>query len=188
MAAKKAALGLWLPLALLGVWELLTTLRVLDPLFFPAPSTLTTTAGQMLRHGDLIDQVRSTLGRMLIGFLAGSAAGLVCGLLMGGISAIGRSLEPLISAVYATPNLTLLPMLMLFFGVGDTAGLILIATGCFLLVTVHALDAVRRVNHHYIEMAANYGADRLAIFRRVYFPACLPGIATGIRRARGRAW
>lgn len=184
---KRTGLALWLPLALVGLWQFLTSIRWLDPLFFPAPSTLISSAWQMLRQGELVDQTRYTLVRMFIGFLAGSSAGLLCGLVMGSISSVERSLEPLISAIYSTPNLTLLPMLMMFFGVGDTAGIVLIATGCFILVAVHALDAVRRVNHTYVELAANYGANRAAILRRVYFPACLPGIFTGMRLAVGRA-
>lgn len=187
MQVKRAGLALWLPAAILVLWQGLTSAGLLDALFFPAPSTLFTAAAQMLRHGDLIEQADHTLGNTFIGFLAGSSAGLLCGLLMGGISTIGHSLEPLVSAVYSTPNLTLLPMLMMFFGVGETPGILLVATGCFILVALHALDAVHRVNHCYLELAANYGASRLAIFRKVYAPACLPGIFTGLRLALGRA-
>jgi ABC-type nitrate/sulfonate/bicarbonate transport system permease component len=187
MPLKRAGLALWLPVAIVVVWQVLTSVGLLDALFFPAPSTLVSAAAKMLRHGDLIEQTNHTLGHTFIGFLAGSSAGLLCGLLMGGISAIEHSLEPLVSAVYATPNLTLLPLLMMFFGVGETPGIILIAIGCFILVAVHALDAVHRVNHCYVDLAANYGAARRAIFRKVYVPACLPGIFTGLRLALGRA-
>jgi ABC-type nitrate/sulfonate/bicarbonate transport system permease component len=184
---KRAGLALWLPVALVVIWQILTSVQWLDPLFFPAPSTLVSVAWQMLRQGELTEQTLHTLGRMFIGFTAGSSAGLLCGLVMGSIPSVEASLEPLISAIYSTPNLTLLPLLMVFFGVGNTAGIILIATGCFILVATHALDAVRRVNHAYVEVAANYGANRVAILRKVYIPACLPGIFTGMRLAVGRA-
>jgi NitT/TauT family transport system permease protein len=184
---RRAGLALWLPAALLAAWQILTSARWLDPLFFPAPSTILSAGWQMLQQGELAEQTFHTLVRMFIGFTAGSSAGLLCGLAMGSFSSIEGSFEPLISAVYSTPNLTLLPLLIMFFGVGDAAGIILVATGCFILVAIHALDAVRRVNRTYVELATNYGANRLAILRKVYIPACLPGIFTGVRLALGRA-
>lgn len=187
MSMQRAGLALWLPVTLVAIWQILTSVGWLDPLFFPAPSTLLSAAWQMLRQGELTKQTFHTLVRMFIGFAAGSSAGLLCGLVMGSISSVEASLEPMIAAIYSTPNLTLLPLLMMFFGVGDAAGIILVATGCFILVAMHALDAVRRVNHAYVELAANYGANRMAILRKVYIPACLPGIFTGMRLAVGRA-
>ncbi len=187
MALRKIALALWLPAAIMAIWQISASAGWLDPLFFPAPLTLLGTATAMAKDGDLLLQTRYTLGHVFIGFLPGSAAGIACGLLMGAIPALEDSFEPAISAIYSTPNLTLLPMLMMFFGVSDTAGIILIATGCFLLLAVHALHAVRGVERCYVEMAMNYGANRLDVIRKVYFPACLPGVFTGLRLALGRA-
>jgi ABC-type nitrate/sulfonate/bicarbonate transport system permease component len=78
-------------------------------------------------------------------------------------------------------------MLMLFMGVGETARVFLIAIGCFVLMAMHGLDALRNVNHRYVELAANYGANRMNIIRQVYLPASLPQIFTGFRIALGRA-
>jgi ABC-type nitrate/sulfonate/bicarbonate transport system permease component len=94
--------------------------------------------------------------------------------------------EPLVSALYSTPKLTLLPMLMLFFGVGDASRVFLIAASCFVLIAVHALDAVQSVDPVHVQVARNYGANRLAVFRKVYVPASLPMIFTGLRVALGR--
>lgn len=187
MGVRKIGFALWLPAVIVLAWQILAFFKLLDPLFFPAPSTLLAATAQMLRHGDLIEQTDHTLGHMFIGFVAGSSIGMLCGLLMGGISAIEHLFEPWVAAVYSTPTLSLLPLLMIFFGVGETPGIILIGTGCFILVSVHALDALHRVNQRYVEMAANYGATRMAIFRKVYVRACLPGIFTGLRLALGRA-
>jgi len=187
MNVKRLALGLWLPLALLVSWQVLASAGILDALFFPPPSALLIAAGRMIASGELGGQIRVTLVRMLTGFLAGSLAGLLCGLLMGAVTAVRHSLEPLISALYSTPKLTLLPMLMLFLGVGDSARILLIAIGCFVLTAVHGLDAVRSINFTYVELAINYGAGPLAVFRKVYLPACLPQVFTGLRLSLGRA-
>jgi ABC-type nitrate/sulfonate/bicarbonate transport system permease component len=145
------------------------------------------TIGEMLDDGELWRHLQATVGRMFRGFAIGSLAGLSCGLLMGAVAFIRRSLDPLISALWASPKLTLLPMLMIIFGVEDAPRIILIAAGCFIVVALHTLDAVRMVDPSYVELAANYGAGRAAILRRVYLPAVMPAVFTANRLALGRA-
>jgi ABC-type nitrate/sulfonate/bicarbonate transport system permease component len=106
---------------------------------------------------------------------------------MGAFPLVRRSVEPLVSGLYNVPNLTLLPMLMLLAGIGETPRLILIGTAAFLQVVMHTLDAVRSISPHYSEMAAHYGAGRWLLFRRVYLPASTPQIFTGLRLGMGRA-
>jgi ABC-type nitrate/sulfonate/bicarbonate transport system permease component len=171
---------------LLGLWEALARTQVLDPLFFPPPSVLAVTTVEMLRDGSLALHLAATLRRLVSGFLIGSLTGLPCGLLMGGSARLRQMLEPLVSALYSTPKLTLLPMLMLFFGVGEASRIFLIAASCFVLLAMHALDAVRSVDPVHVQVARNYGAERLDLVRRVYFPASLPMIFTGFRIALGR--
>lgn len=184
-------LGKWiLPAApvvtLLALWQALAHARVLDPLFFPPPSVLATTAVEMIGDGSLARHLAATLRRLAAGFLLGSMAGLSCGLLMGGSMRLRQMFEPLVSALYSTPKLTLLPMLMLFFGVGEASRVFLIAVSCFVLIAVHALDAVRGVDPAHVEVARNYGARRWDVLRKVYVPASLPMIFTGLRLALGR--
>lgn len=173
--------------AALLAWEFSAHRGWLDPLFFPAPSYLFVAAGKMILEGEFLGQVWLTLYRTLVGFTLGSVAGLICGLLMGGFSGVRRALEPLVSAIYTTPKVSLLPILMLFFGIGETPKLILASVGCFIIVALQVLDAVRRVKPGYVEMASNYGASRLEIFRRVYLPASMPHLFTGLRLALGWA-
>jgi ABC-type nitrate/sulfonate/bicarbonate transport system permease component len=176
-----------LPAALVALWEGLVHFHVLNALLFPPPSRLLTAAIVMTESGELPRNLFATLVRGTIGFVTGSAAGLLCGLLMGASRVFRVSLEPLVSALYSSPKLTLLPMLMLLVGVGEPAGIILIAASCFTMTSIHCLDAVRNLNRAYVDLAANYGASRGAILRRVYLPGCLPEILTGLRLAVGRA-
>ncbi|MCC7175211.1 MAG: ABC transporter permease [Bryobacterales bacterium] len=179
----------WLlpPAVFLAGWQALAARGALNPLFFPAPSVLAGACVEMLKSGELGAQVGATLLRMLLGSVLGAVAGLACGLSMGAVGAIRRSLEPFISALNSTPKLVLLPMLMLFTGVGETARIVPVALTSFVILAMHALDAVRGVNQAYVELARNYGAGRSALVRRVYLPASLPGIFTGLRLAVGRS-
>jgi ABC-type nitrate/sulfonate/bicarbonate transport system permease component len=184
---KRAVLAIWLPMGVLILWQVLASHGVVNALFFPAPSVLLFSGLQMLRSGELGVQVGATLSRMLLGSAIGVLGGLMCGLVMGAVGSVQRSLEPIVSALNSTPKLALLPMLMLFTGVGETARLVPIALTGFVVVSMHALDAVRGVNQAYVELARNYGADRSTLLRRVYLPASLPQIFTGLRLALGRS-
>ncbi|MBN1566318.1 MAG: ABC transporter permease [Acidobacteria bacterium] len=184
---KRVLTGLWLPVLLLAAWEAGSRLGLLNHLIFPPPSALFHAAQDMIARGELQKHLTATLTRIFLGFLIGSFSGLGCGVIMGIVPWIRRSIEPIISGAYATPKLSLLPMIMLFMGVGEPARVFLIAVGCFVLMAMQGLDALRNVNKRYVEMALNYGASRTMIIRKVYLPASLPQMFTGFRIALGRA-
>ena len=184
---RNFALALWLPLGVVALWQALASHGVLNALFFPPPSEVLSAGLGMLASGELGQQVGATLSRMFTGATIGAFCGLACGLAMGASEPVRRSLEPLVSALNSTPKLALLPMLMLIAGVGETSRIVPVALTCFIVLAMHGLDAVRGVNLAYVEMAHNYGAGPGAMLRRVYLPASLPQIFTGLRLALGRA-
>lgn len=187
LKTRNTAFAIWLPLVLILSWEGLVAAGILDALFFPPPSALVQVVAEMIRDGELPRHLQATLSRMFQGFAVGTIAGLGCGLLMGAIPFVRRSLDPLVSALWASPKLTLLPMLIIIFGVGSAPRIILVALGCFIVVALHAVDAVRSVDPAYVELAKNYGADRVAVLHKVYLPAVLPAVFTATRLALGRA-
>jgi NitT/TauT family transport system permease protein len=187
MKGKATLLAVWLPVALLALWQLAVGARLLDPVFFPSPTSVFLAACRMTASGELWKHLSATLSRMGAGLLVGAIPGALMGLLMGSVGWIRRSAEPLVSALNSSPKLVLLPLLMLFFGVGETARVTLVAAGCFLTMTIQTMDAVAGVNRAFVEMAVNYGADRATLWRKVYWPAALPQVFTGVRLSVGRA-
>jgi NitT/TauT family transport system permease protein len=184
---KKLAFGAWLPVAVIIAWQWLSARGALDPLFFPPPSALLEAGEKMVASGELAQHIRATMARALGGFTIGAVAGLSLGLLMGASTRMRLSMEPMLSALYAAPKLSLFPMMMLLLGVGDAAKIALIALSTFILVAFHAVDAVLNINTAYVELAENYGAGKADLLRCVYLPACLPQVFTGLRLALGRA-
>lgn len=184
---RNIVLALWLPVSVIALWEVLASQRAVNMLFFPPPSEVLSAAWGMMKSGEFGAQLGATLWRMLTGAVIGTLAGLACGLGMGAFDPVRRSLEPVVSALNSTPKLALLPMLMLFTGVSETARIVPIALTCFITLAIHGLDAVRGLNQAYVELARNYGAGRRAMLRRVYLPASMPQIFTGLRVALGRA-
>lgn len=175
------------PLSITTLWEVLARFDILNRLLFPPPSQLIVMAIQMTRSGELPHHLMASMFRMTAGLATGGFAGMLCGLLMGSSRSVRISLEPGVSALYALPKVTLLPMLMMLVGIGEPAGIVVIAASCFTMMCIHSLDAVRNLNPAYVEIAVNHGASRMAVLRRVYLPGCLPQILTGLRLAVGRA-
>ncbi|MFY9727091.1 MAG: ABC transporter permease [Bryobacteraceae bacterium] len=177
----------WLLALLLVCWQILAARRILDPLFFPPPSKVGAALWAMLLSGELGREVGITLARAGTGLLAGVVGGALVSILLCLSARLRTAAQPLVSALYSTPRLTMLPMVMLIFGVNETSRLALVALSTGLVMVIQISDAVRGVNRHYVDLAANYGASRAVIVRKVYFPACLPQIFTALRLCTGRA-
>ena len=186
-AAVSVARAAWLAVLILAVWETLSRLRLLDPLFFPPPSALVATLASLVWSGEAGHQVALTLLRTSAGFAAGVLAGALASAILSLSAVLRRASEPIMAALYSTPRLTLLPMVMLLIGVNDVSRIFLVAMGTALLMMIQIADAVRNVNRDYVDMAVNYGASKPMVIRKVYLLACLPQIFTGLRLAFSRA-
>jgi len=177
----------WLVVLLLVCWEALSRFHLLDPLFFPPPSALFVTLGSLTISGEAGRQVARTLERTATGFGVGAAFGVAASAVLALSVTLRRAFQPLVSALYSTPRLTLLPMVMLLLGVNDISRILLVAFGTALMMIIQIADAIRAINKDYLDMATNYGAGSAMVILKVYLPACLPQIFTALRLAFGRA-
>ena len=182
-----AAMRLWLPVLFIAAWQVLVQIGILNSVLFPAPLTLLRSAGTMLSTGELPRHFRISLIRLASGLAIGAALGSFYGLAMGASLRVRQSLEGPLSALYSTPKLALLPVVMLLVGVGEWAGILLIASTSFTMMAVHCLDAVRNLDRGYVDLARNYGAGNKELFFKVYLPGCMPQIFTGFRLSAGQA-
>jgi len=181
------ARGGWLIIAILVAWEICSRTRLVDPLFFPAPTTLVATFATLTLNGTIGHQVAITLQRTAVGFAVGVICGAAASAFLSLSATLRRASEPLIAGLYSTPRLTLLPMVMLLFGVNNFARIVLVALGTALLMMIQTSDAIRAVNRDYVDLAMNYGAGRWMVIRKVYLPSCLPQIFTALRLSFSRA-
>lgn len=177
----------WLPALLLACWQILAARRILDPLFFPTPAMVGETLWAMLANGELGREAGVTLARAGAGLLTGVVGGGLVSALLSVSPWLRAAVQPLVSALYFTPRLTMLPMVMLVFGVNEASRVALVALSVGLVMVIQVSDAVRGVSRDYVDLAANYGASRAVIVRKVYLPACLPQIFTALRLSIGRA-
>jgi sulfonate transport system permease protein len=177
-----------LPAALIAAWQAAASAHMLSSRILPAPwdviraSIALTLSGQLWRH------VRTSTGRALSGFALGGGLGLVLGLATGSFRMAEILLDTTLQMVRNIPPLALIPMVILWFGIEETAKLFLVSLGVFFPIYVNTLHGVRSVDPHLLEMARAYGMKPNAVFRRVVLPGALPSILVGLRYGLGIMW
>lgn len=120
------------PLLLLLVWEGLVQLKLLDYRFFPPPSTIFVIFGRMVMTGELWGHLSISLWRVLAGFAVGALPAVTLGLLMGWFRGLHAFFDPLIAAIYPVPKIALLPLFLIWFGLGETTKIVTVAVAVFL--------------------------------------------------------
>ncbi len=185
--AVELALTLAAPLLVLGIWEALARGGRLDPIFWPAPSTLWDTFVELVAEDDLLGDVRISLLRILGGFLLGAIPGVALGLAMGLFWPVRVFFMPLAAAIYAVPKIAVLPLVIIAFGIGELSKLVIVAISIFFLVVLNTMGGVLAIDPSFRDVARNLGASRLELFWTVALPGALPAIFTGLRLALGFA-
>jgi NitT/TauT family transport system permease protein len=188
---KQLKLG-WgiLPIALfLAIWEIVARLNLFPgQLFFPPFSVVVQEFYHLAANGVLGDNFLSSLLRVLIGFCAGSIAGIAVGIVMGWKDKINRALHPIISLFFPIPALGWLPLLMLWIGINEMLPITIIFICSFFPVLYNTVTGIRNVDKEYIQVARTLGASDIRILATVVMPLALPNIFTGLRLEAGMAW
>lgn len=173
------------PLGLLLLWEIAARGGLVDVRFFPAPSAILGTLVELTRSGVLATNLGASLTRLLWGFLVGGIPALLLGVVMGLYKPLRLVCEPLISATYPIPKSSILPLILLIFGLGETSKVVMVAIGVFYPVAINATAGVLEINKIYLDVGKNYRASRWNTFRTIALPGALPFIMTGIKLGVG---
>jgi ABC-type nitrate/sulfonate/bicarbonate transport system permease component len=170
----------------LVTWQVVSTWLV-NPYMIPPPTVVFETAVPMFASGEILGSVGISLVRVLVGFFAGSAVGIVLGILMGRLEIVNRLLDPIIELMrYLSPT-AMIPIAVIWFGIGETSKYFLIFWGCFVFVLINTAAGVVRVPVGRERAARCLGASGLGIVLKVVLPSALPDIITGMRLAMATA-
>jgi len=173
----------------LAIWEIVARLNLIPgQVFFPPFSTVVAEFYYLSASGVLGENFLSSLVRVLIGFCAGSIAGILVGTIMGWRKAIDKALNPIISLFYPIPTLGWIPLLMLWIGINEMLPITLIFICSFFPVLYNTVTGIRNVDRDYIQAARTLGASDTKILTTVVMPLALPNIFTGLRLEAGMAW
>jgi NitT/TauT family transport system permease protein len=165
----------------LGFWELFARLGKISTVIFPAPTLIIKALFVDLAAGLYTKHVLISISRMLLGMLFGGTSGLILGLIMGWSRTVRRILDPIVATLHPIPKMTLLPMALIIFGLGETSRVVMVSISAFFPMLVNTMVGVRQINPTYYEVVENYGSSRLDIFRKVVFPGSLPYVLSGFR-------
>lgn len=181
------ALGLLSLLIVLIAWYVLTDVtEEISSLYLPSPSDVWDTLVQV--RSTILDHSFVTLKRVLLSFGIGSLLGVLIGLVMSRYKVIFSLLEPIIEALRPVPPIALIPFFILWFGIGDFGKLLLAGEGCFMVMVVSTIEAVRNVPRIYVQAAQSLGANNAYIYRTVVIPAIIPELIAGFRVALALAF
>jgi sulfonate transport system permease protein len=184
-----APLG-WLlgPLLLLLYWSVCSMTGFLDNRILPAPWTAVTTGLELIREGRLQENLAVSAGRAALGLGLGAGLGVILAL-ASGLSLLGGYLvDGLVQIKRAVPILALVPFMVLWFGIGESMKVAVIAVTVFFPVYIHAHSALRAIDIKQVELAETLGLTRWGFIRHVVFPGALPGLLIGLRFGVTAAW
>ena len=182
-------IGPWLlPIALIIIWQVAATNGWLEKRILPAPSTVVVAFWQLLVSGELFKHVRISAGRALLGLLIGGGLGLILGLLNGTSKFAATLLDSTLQMIRNIPALALIPLVILWFGIDESAKLFLVAIGVFFPIYINTYHGIRSVDPELIEMGKVYGLSRRELYQQIILPGAMPSILVGFRFSLGLVW
>lgn len=177
-------------LALVGLvvlWELFTRAGWVPALFLPSPLGVLRELADMARSGQILTHLAASLERLLLGFGLGAAAGIAVGVTVGFFSLADAVGQPVIAATFPIPKIALLPLLILWLGIGEASKVSVIALGVFFPMAINTYTGVRQADPLLIRAAVSFGAGRWSVIRKVVIPSALPMVFAGLKLGAGTA-
>ncbi|SAL35494.1 binding-protein-dependent transport system inner membrane protein [Caballeronia sordidicola] len=194
-ANHAAALAPWLryvswgmPVLLLIVWELFARLGALSPNVLPAPSKVALTAFQLVKEGRLLGDMAVSLLRAATGFVIGGSIGFALGTAVGFSKVAEAFLDRNVQMLRAIPFLAVLPLVIVWFGVGEAGKIFLVSLGVMFPIYINTVLGIRQVDPKLIELGRVLGLSNRTLIRRIVLPGALPSVLAGVRYALATAW
>ena len=177
-----------LPVGIVLLWQAASSFGWITNRLMPAPVQVIWAFWDKLTTGELAVDIQASAVRAISGLLVGGSIGFLLGL-ANGVSRLSHSLtDTTLQMLRTIPNLALIPLVILWFGIGEEAKLFLTALGVFFPIYLNTLHGVRNVDPQLIEMGRVYGMSGWTLFRKVIFPGALPSIFVGLRFSLGIMW
>ena len=176
------------PLLLIGLWQWAAQSGYLSTRILPSPLAIGQAFVKLSNSGELWLHVKISTWRALTGFAIGGGLGLLLGLITGSFKKAEVVLDTTLQMIRNIPPLALIPLVILWFGIDETAKLFLVSVGVFFPVYLNTFHGIRNVDPGLIEMAKSYGLKGFALYWHVILPGALPSILVGVRFSLGLMW
>jgi NitT/TauT family transport system permease protein len=184
---EHALIGTISMLAFLAFWEASVASGWVNPLFTSSPSRIVRAAIEMFADGSIWYDIQVSGFEFVVGYGAAVVFGVPLGILMGWYSRVDAVLDPFVSALYATPRIALLPLVMIWFGIGVMSKIAIVFLGAIFPILVNTITGVRTVNADFVKVARSFGSNDWQMFLTVALPSSVPLLLTGLRLGIGHA-
>lgn len=168
-------------LVIVALWEVGSRSGFISPIALPAPSEALGALADLVATGMLWKHVGASLYRLAIGWTLGSLLGIAVGLTIGLFSLARAGLLPLVSALFPIPKIALLPLFIIWFGIGEGSKVATILFGSFFPTVIATYGGVDNVDRNLIRMGQSFGLSWLSIVRKIIVPGAMPAILSGFR-------
>ena len=167
------------------LWELVVRWRGIEPIFLPAPTSIAIHMWQMIADGTMEFHLGVTLLRIFAGFLVAAVTGIALGLLMGMSRIVSRVADIWIAALYPLPKISLIPLLIIWLGTGESYRIVISAITAFFPIVISTYSGIRQADRGLIKAAEDLGANVRQIQFKVVIPAAMPSILSGLQLGMG---
>ncbi len=185
---ERLVLGLGLPLGFLALWSVASAQGWLDPRIYPSPLAVWHRFAELWAMGEIGSNLMASVLRMLAGFVVGGLAGVVLGAFLGLSRLADRLIGPSFHAFKQVAQMAWVPLICMWFGFAETSKIIFVALSAFIPVTLNATLGFNSVPKAYREVARAFRLGLFALVRRLYLPAALPSLLTGVKLGLIYAW
>jgi ABC-type nitrate/sulfonate/bicarbonate transport system permease component len=168
------------------LWELAPAAFDIPPLFLPPLSDVLAELADKFAEGILVGNVLISLRVYLIGMLLAIGISVPLGLILGGVKVLDRIVTPYLWVLYTTPLIILMPLILLWVGINDTARVLLVFISAVPAIVVVVMEGVKTVEISLLRAARSFGADKRRLFTHVVFPSTIPFIGTGVKMGVSR--
>lgn len=169
------------PMVVIIIWEFVCRMKLVDPIFLPAPSAILKQFVLMIMTGEIFIHIGYSMGRMLLGFSLACVVGVLLGVAMAWFALIDRIFEPLIDFIRPVSPLAILPLAILWLGIGNASKVFIIFYGALFPIVLNTYAGVKGVDKVVVDAAKTLGATKAELLFKVAIPSALPIILTGIR-------
>lgn len=174
-------------LAFFVIWEAIARSGLVNPLFISSP-TLALRAGQELfAEGEIWKDLRVSATEFLVGYVLAAVVAIPLGLAVGWYKRLYYLLSPFIDTLNAVPRVTLLPLIVIWFGIGIWSKIVVVFLGAVIPMLINTFSGVKTNEERFLRVARSFGASELMIFWSIVLPGTVPFIFTGLKYAAGRA-
>jgi ABC-type nitrate/sulfonate/bicarbonate transport system permease component len=168
------------------LWEVAPVVFDIPPLFLPPLSDVLAELADKLEEGILVGNVLISLRVYLMGMLLAIGLSVPLGLILGGVKVLDRIVTPYLWVLYTTPLIILMPLILLWVGINDTARVLLVFISAVPAIVVVVMEGVKTVEISLLRAARSFGADKRRLFTHVVFPSTIPFIGTGVKMGVSR--